>query len=94
MDMSDKVNEQELVTVLSAKTKVDPKLIQLVLKHEETFINNAKADAKGEVDIDSDDLVDYVTAQRDVKLDELTVETILDAEMDYLMEKGLAGYID
>ncbi|CAH1054418.1 hypothetical protein D3C76_1504740 [compost metagenome] len=92
--MSDKLNEQELVTVLSAKTKVDPKLIRLVLKHEQTFINNAKANAKGEVDIDNDDLVDYVVAQRDVKLDEITVETILDAEMDYLMDKGLAGYID
>ncbi|WP_339318408.1 hypothetical protein [Paenibacillus sp. FSL R10-2734] len=92
--MSDKVNEQELVTVLSAKTKVDPNLIRLVLKHEQTFINKAKANAKGEVDIDNDDLVDYVVAQRDVKLDEITVETILDAEMDYLMDKGLAGYID
>lgn len=92
--MSDKLNEQELVTELSAKTKVDPKLIRLVLKHEQTFINNAKANAKGEVDIDNDDLVDYVVAQRDVKLDEITVETILDAEMDYLMDKGLAGYID
>lgn len=92
--MSDKLNEQELVTILSAKTKVDPKLIRLVLKHEQTFINNAKANAKGEVDIDNDDLVDYVVAQRDVKLDEITVETILDAEMDYLMDKGLAGYID
>ncbi|MEK3750463.1 hypothetical protein NYE25_19840 [Paenibacillus sp. FSL E2-8871] len=92
--MSDKLNEQELVTVLSAKTKVDSKLIRLVLKHEQTFINNAKANAKGEVDIDNDDLVDYVVGQRDVKLDEITVETILDAEMDYLMDKGLAGYID
>ncbi|AIQ55338.1 hypothetical protein [Paenibacillus sp. FSL R7-0331] len=92
--MSDKVNEQELLEVLAAKTKVDPKLIKLVLKHEQTFINNAKADSKGEIDIDNDDLVDYVTGQRDVKLDELTVETILDAEMDYLMDKGLAGYID
>ncbi|CAM4412216.1 hypothetical protein [Paenibacillus typhae] len=92
--MSDKINEQELLEVLAAKTKVDPKLIKLVLKHEQTFINNAKANSKGEVDIDNDDLVDYVTAQRDVKLDELTVETILDAEMDYLMDKGLAGYID
>jgi hypothetical protein len=92
--MSDEVNEQELLTVLAAKTKVDPNLIKLVLKHEQTFINKAKANAKGEVDIDNDDLVDYVTAQRDVKLDELTVETILDAEMDYLMDKGLAGYID
>ncbi|HEY4431931.1 MAG TPA: hypothetical protein VGN87_12950 [Paenibacillus sp.] len=92
--MSDKLNEQELVTVLSAKTKVDPKIIRLVLKHEQTFINKAKANAKGEVDIDNDDLVDYVVAQRDVKLDEITVETILDAEMDYLMDKGLAGYID
>lgn len=92
--MSDKVNEQELLAVLAAKTKVDPELIKLVLKHEQTFINNAKADSKGEVDIDNDDLVDYVTAQRDVKLDELAVETILDAEMDYLMDKGLAGYID
>ncbi|MBW4082074.1 hypothetical protein [Paenibacillus sp. S150] len=92
--MSDGVNEQELVEVLSAKTKVDPKLIRLVLKHEQTFINSAKADAKGGVDIDNDDLVDYVVAQRDLKLDELAVERILDAEMDYLMDKGLAGYID
>lgn len=92
--MSDKVNEQELVAEIADKTKVDPKLIMLVLKHEQTFINNAKADVKGEVDIDNDDLVDYVTSQRDVKLDELTVETILDAEMDYLMDKGLAGYVD
>lgn len=92
--MSDEVNEQELLAVLAAKTKVDPNLIRLVLKHEQSFINNAKANSKGEIDIDNDDLVDYVTAQRDVKLDELTVETILDAEMDYLMDKGLAGYID
>ncbi|ULO07759.1 hypothetical protein H1230_02500 [Paenibacillus sp. 19GGS1-52] len=92
--MSDEVNEQEMVTVISAETKVDPTLIRLVLKHELTFINKAKANAKGEVDIDNDDLVDYVTSQRDVQLDELTVETILDAEMDYLMDKGLAGYID
>lgn len=92
--MSDEVNEQEMVTVISAETKVDPTLIRLVLKHELSFINKAKANAKGEVDIDNDDLVDYVTSQRDVQLDELTVETILDAEMDYLMDKGLAGYID
>lgn len=92
--MSNEVNEQELVEVLSAQTKVDPSVIRLVLKHEQAFINKAKANAKGEIDIDNDDLVDYVTAQRDVKLDELTVETILDAEMDYLMDKGLAGYID
>ncbi|OKP99683.1 hypothetical protein [Paenibacillus sp. P46E] len=92
--MSDQVNEQELLEVLAAETKVDPKLIGLVLKHEQTFINKAKANAKGEVDIDNDDLVDYIVAQRDVKLDELTVESILDAEMDYLMDKGLAGYID
>ncbi|MRN54085.1 hypothetical protein [Paenibacillus monticola] len=92
--MSDEVNEQEMVTVISAETKVDPTLIRLVLKHELAFINKAKANAKGEVDIDNDDLVDYVTSQRDVQLDELTVETILDAEMDYLMDKGLAGYID
>lgn len=92
--MSDNINEQELVAALSAKTKVDPRSIRLVLKHEQEFINNAKANAKGEVDIDSDDLVDYVVSRRDVKLDELTVETILEAEMDYLMDKGLAGYID
>ncbi|WP_342420646.1 hypothetical protein [Paenibacillus sp. FSL E2-0178] len=92
--MSNEVNEQELVEVLSAQTKVDAAVIRLVLKHEQAFINKAKVNAKGEIDIDNDDLVDYVTAQRDVKLDELTVETILDAEMDYLMDKGLAGYID
>lgn len=92
--MSEKLNEQDLIQSLSTQTKVAPNVIRLVLKHEQDFINKAKANAKGEVDIDSDDLVDYVIAQRDVKLDEITVETILDAEMDYLMDKGLAGYID
>ncbi|MCR8634786.1 hypothetical protein [Paenibacillus radicis (ex Xue et al. 2023)] len=92
--MSEQINEQELVQYIASRTNVEAKSILLVLKHEESFINNAKADAKGEVDIDSDELVDYVVSRSDVKLDELTVELILDAEMDYLMEKGLAGYID
>jgi hypothetical protein len=92
--MSEQLNEQELVEYIADRTKVDSKSILLVLKHEQTFINNAKEDAKGEVDIDSDELVDYVLSRPDVKLDELTVETILDLEMDYLMEKGLAGYVD
>jgi hypothetical protein len=38
--------------------------------------------------------VDYILGRRDIHLDEPTVEAILDAEMDYLMEKGVAGYID
>lgn len=92
--MSDKVNEQEMVELISTQTKVDAESIRLVLKHEQDFIDTVQANAKGEVDIDNDELVDYVIAQRDVKLEELTVETILDAEMDYLMDKGLAGYVD
>lgn len=92
--MTEKLNEQELVQYIAGRTKVDDKNIMLVLKHEQVFINNAQEDAKGEVDIDSDDLVDYVLSRSDVKLDELTVETILDAEMDYLMDKGIAGYVD
>lgn len=87
--MSEPLNEQELVQYIAGKTNVDTKRIMIVLKHEEAFINHSEED-----EIDSDDLVDYVLSQRDVNLDELTVETILDLEMDYLMEKGLAGYID
>ncbi|AIQ15052.1 hypothetical protein [Paenibacillus durus] len=92
--MNQNINEQEMIRFIAGKTKADPKAITLILKHEQTFINSAKANAKGEVDIDSDDLVDYVLSRRDVKLDELMVESILDAEMDYLMDKGLAGYLD
>ncbi|MFP4976440.1 hypothetical protein ACE6ED_13635 [Paenibacillus sp. CN-4] len=92
--MAETINSQELVQAIAAKTKADPQHIRLVLKHEQTFLDNAKAGAKGEVEIDSDDLVDYIVGRRDVKLDELTVETILEAEMDVLMEKGLAGYVD
>ncbi|WP_025689377.1 hypothetical protein [Paenibacillus zanthoxyli] len=92
--MNQNINEQEMIRFIGGKTKADPKAIALILKHEQTFINSAKANAKGEVDIDSDDLVDYVVSRRDVKLDELTVERILEAEMDYLMDKGLAGYLD
>jgi len=87
--MSEAINEQELVQFIADKTKVDEASIRLVLKHEQTFINNAKED-----DIDSDDIVDYVMSRKDVQLDELTVETILDLEMDYLTEKGIVTYID
>lgn len=86
------INELELVQYIAARTKIEAKRITLVLKHEQAYINNAKANAKGELDIDSDDLVDYVLSRPDVKLNELQVEEILDAEMDYLMDKGLAGY--
>jgi hypothetical protein len=92
--MSDTVNEKELVSYIAEKTKADPKSIMLVLQHEQSYINSAQANASGEVEIDGDDLVDFVVSRKDVKLDELTVETILDAEMDYLTEKGLAGYED
>ncbi|MVP02073.1 hypothetical protein [Paenibacillus lutrae] len=92
--MSEAVNEQELVDYIALKTNAAPAAIRLVLQHEQVFLNNAKANAKGEVDIDSDDIVDYVLSRRDVKLDELTVESILDTEMDFLMDKGIAGYVD
>ncbi|MDT3425407.1 hypothetical protein J2Z22_000923 [Paenibacillus forsythiae] len=92
--MSEKINEQEMIRFIAGRTKADPKAISLILKHEQAFISSAKANAKGEVDIDSDDLVDYVLSRRDIKLDELTVESVLEAEMDYLMDKGLAGYLD
>ena len=92
--MSQEFNEQELINHIASETGVDVKSIQIVLKHEQKFINDAKADTKGEVDIDSDDLVDYVLSKSDVKLDEMTVEEILDIEMNYLIKKGVAGYLD
>ncbi|MCK8486452.1 MULTISPECIES: hypothetical protein [Paenibacillus] len=92
--MSDQINEQELVQFIADRSKSSLDSIRLVLKHEADFINQAQQNADGEVEIDGDDLVDYVLSRSDVKLDELTVETILDLEMDYLTEHGLAGYID
>lgn len=92
--MSEQINEKELIEYIAGKTNVDSKSVMLVLKHEQKFINSAKENAKGEVEIDSDELVDYVMSRSDIQLDELTVEAILDAEMDYLMDKGMAGYED
>lgn len=92
--VNDQVNEKELVRYIEENTGVDSQSIMLVLRHEQSYINSAQANARGEVEIDSDDLVDYVVSRKDVKLDERTVESILDAEMDYLTEKGLAGYED
>lgn len=92
--MSEQYNEQELVQHIANETKVDENSIRTVLKHEQSFINAAKTDSKGEADIDLDDLVDYVLSKSDVKLDEITVETILDTEMNFLIKKGVAGYLD
>ncbi|QHT63613.1 hypothetical protein GXP70_29110 [Paenibacillus lycopersici] len=92
--MSEQINMIELVEHIAGATKADAKLIEQVLKHEQTFINSAQEDKNGEVNIDSDELVDYILGRPGLKTDELTVERILDAEMDYLMDKGIAGYID
>lgn len=92
--MDKTLNEQELVDYIVGQTKATPQNIRLVLKHEQAFIENAHQGAKGDIDIDSDDLVDYVMSRKDVKLDELTVENILDAEMEYLTKKGFVSYMD
>ncbi|MFD0588760.1 hypothetical protein ACFQZE_12235 [Paenibacillus sp. GCM10027627] len=92
--MSQEINEQELVAYIAERSELSAQHISVVLKHEQSFIQNAGEDAKGEVDIDSDDLVDYILGKRDVDLNELQVEEILELEMDYLMERGLAGYVD
>ncbi|MDP4096275.1 hypothetical protein OIN60_05755 [Paenibacillus sp. P96] len=92
--MSEKVNELDLVQFIAEQTNIDSKSIRLVLKHEQDFINYAQADVNGDVDVDGDELVEYVLSRPDVDLDELTVETILDTEMDFFMDRGYAGYED
>ncbi|MDQ0873935.1 hypothetical protein QFZ77_002594 [Paenibacillus sp. V4I3] len=92
--MTEQLNEQELIQFIVDKSKADPEQIQLVLKYEKDYIVKAEENAKGEVDIDSDELIDHILGRPDVKLTELAVDTILEAEMDYLMKKGFAGYID
>lgn len=92
--MTEQINEQKLVAYIAGKVNVDEKKIRLVLKHAKEFLDNAQEDANGEAEVDGDELVDYVMSRSDVKLDELTVETILDLEMDYLMEQGVAGYVE
>ena len=92
--MSKELNEQELIQFIEEQSKADAKQIQLVLKYEKAYILKAEENAKGEVDIDSDDLIDHILSRPDVKLTELAVDTILEAEMAYLMKHGFAGYMD
>jgi hypothetical protein len=92
--LTEQLNEQELLQFIVEKTKADPKQIELVLKYEKAFIIKAEENTKGEVDIDSDELIDHILSRPDVKLTELAVDTILEVEMDYLMKNGFAGYID
>lgn len=92
--MSEQLNEKELTAYIAGRAKLDQKAIERVLRYEQEYIGKAKEDENGEVDIDIDDLVDYILSKRDVGLHEPQVEEILELEMDYLTEKGLAGYID
>lgn len=88
------VNESELIAYIQEKTGADEEGIKIVLKHEQAFID-AEAKKPGDtIEVDSDELVDYVMSRKDVKLNELQVENVLDAEMAYLIDKGLAGYED
>ena len=55
------INEQEMLQYIADKTKASKANIELVLKHEQAYINKAHENAKGkEVDIDGDDLADYI----------------------------------
>ncbi|TNJ57723.1 hypothetical protein FE784_38260 [Paenibacillus hemerocallicola] len=92
--MNQPLNEQELVQYIADKTKADAKSIRIVLKHEQAYMDKLHKNAKTDIEIDSDEVVDYVLRQSDVKLDELKVEAILDAEMKYLIDNGLADYDD
>ncbi|WNR43327.1 hypothetical protein [Paenibacillus roseipurpureus] len=92
--MTASLNEKELVQFIIGKTKADPKQIELVLKHEKAYIAKIEQSSKGEVDIDIDDVIDHILSRPDVKLSELAVDTILEAEMEYMMKNGFAGYMD
>ncbi|NGZ76338.1 hypothetical protein [Saccharibacillus alkalitolerans] len=88
------VNERELIAYIVDKTGADEAGIKTVLKHEQAFIEAAAKKPGDTIELDSDELVDYVMSRKDVKLNELQVENVLDAEMAYLIDKGLAGYED
>lgn len=92
--MIEALNEQELIAYIVEQTKAKPEEARLVLQHEAAYIDQAHKSGRKEVDIDFDDLVDYILKRKDVKITEMMVEEILEAEMDYLMDKGLAGYED
>lgn len=88
------INESEMIAYIADKTGVDEEGIKTVLKHEQAFIAAAAKKPGDTIELDGDELVDYVVAQKNVKLNELEIENVLDAEMAYLIDKGLAGYED
>ena len=92
--MSEQVDVQDMTAYIAGKAKLDQKAVERVLKYEQEFIGKAKPDRNGEVDIDIDDMVDYILTKRDIDLHEPQVEEILELELEYLAERGLAGYID
>jgi hypothetical protein len=89
-----KINESEMIAYIADKTGVGEAGIKYVLKHEQDFIAAAAKKPGDTIELDGDELVDYVMARKDIKLNELEVENVLDAEMAYLIDKGLAGYED
>ncbi|MFD2613123.1 hypothetical protein [Paenibacillus gansuensis] len=92
--MPKQINEQDVIRFIEQKTKINAKHIAEVLKFGQSYLNSVKANARGEVDIDMDDIVDYVLKRPGMKLNELQVEEILETEMDYLIKKGIASYGD
>lgn len=88
------INESEMIAYITDKTGVGEAGIKIVLKHEQDFIAAAAKKPGDTIELDSDELVDYVMSRKDIKLNELEVENVLDAEMAYLIDKGLAGYED
>lgn len=92
--MNPALDEGKLVQYIADRSKIGTGAIRIVLKHEQAFMDQAQRGSSREIEIDGDELVDYIMRQRDVKLQEPDVDAILDLEMKYLLDHGLADYDD
>ena len=88
------ISHEEICNYIAEKTGFDYGQIEIILEHSVEYTNNHEVDEDGEVRIDTEEQVAYIKRQRDVTLSEDQIETILDLELEFLVEKGIATQVE
>lgn len=85
------IEHEELCDFVVGKTGLDRNQIDIILEFGIDFVNAQEKDEDGVIRIDTNEQVACIKNQCEVTLTEEQIELVLDFEMEFLVEKGIAG---
>lgn len=88
------INHEDICNFVAERCGLDNNQIDIILEHGVEYINSQEPDENGQVGIDPDEQIAYIKRQPNVTLSEEQIEIVLDLEMEFLVEKGIADRVE